>query len=74
MEAELELLGIVSWEAADAKLNGRVYLARHDGPFTCPDGEVVEVATVPLADLDSWLDGRDVCPDSVDLVVPRLPR
>ena len=60
--------------APDAKLNGRVYLAHSDGPFTCPDGEVVEVATVPLRDLPDWLGTHDVCPDSVDLVIPLLPR
>jgi isopentenyl-diphosphate delta-isomerase len=74
IDAPLELLGAASWEAPDAKLNGRVYLARSDGPFTCPDGEVVEVATVPLPDLPDWLRSHDVCPDSVELVVPRLPR
>jgi 8-oxo-dGTP pyrophosphatase MutT (NUDIX family) len=74
VDAPLELLGVASWEAPDARLNGRVYLARSDGPFTCPDGEVVEVATVPLPGLAAWLGTHDVCPDSVDLVVPRLPR
>jgi len=74
VDVPLALLGIASWEAPDARLNGRVYLGRSDGPFTCPDGEVVEVATVPLPELDAWLTDHDVCPDSVDLVVPRLPR
>ncbi len=74
VDARLELLGIERWEAADARLIGRVYLARSDGPFTCPDGEVVEVSTVSLQDLPTWLEGRDVCPDSRDLVVPLLPR
>jgi 8-oxo-dGTP pyrophosphatase MutT (NUDIX family) len=74
VDAPLELLGIESWEAPDTQLIGRVYLAHSDGPFTCPDGEVVEVATVPLPELGRWLEGRDVCPDSVDLVVPLLPR
>jgi len=74
VDASLELLGIDRWEAPDTRLIGRVYLARSDGPFTCPDGEVVEVATVSLPDLADWLDGRDVCPDSRDLVVPLLPR
>jgi 8-oxo-dGTP pyrophosphatase MutT (NUDIX family) len=74
VDVPLELLGIESWEAPDARLNGRIYLGRSDGPFTCPDGEVVEVATVPLPALPEWLAARDVCPDSVDLVVPRLPR
>jgi 8-oxo-dGTP pyrophosphatase MutT (NUDIX family) len=74
VDAELEPLGAASWSMPGVQLNGRVYLARSDGPFTCPDGEVAEVATVPLVDLDGWLQGRDVCPDSVDLVVPRLQR
>ena len=74
IDATLELLGISSWECADAKLNGRVYLAHSDGPFPCPDGEVVEVATVSLRDLPDWLGTHDVCPDSVDLVIPLLPR
>jgi 8-oxo-dGTP pyrophosphatase MutT (NUDIX family) len=74
VDVPLELLGIESWEAPDARLNGRIYLGRSDGPFTCPDGEVVEVATVPLRALHEWLADHDVCPDSVDLVVPRLPR
>jgi 8-oxo-dGTP pyrophosphatase MutT (NUDIX family) len=74
IDAPLELLGTASWEAPDAALNGRIYLARSDGPFTCPDGEVVEVATVSPASLDDWVRDHDVCPDSVDLVLPRLPR
>jgi 8-oxo-dGTP pyrophosphatase MutT (NUDIX family) len=74
IEADPQLVGIDRWDRHDARVNARVYLVTHDGPYPCPDGEVVEVATVPLADLDGWLAGHDVCPDSVDLVVPRLPR
>jgi 8-oxo-dGTP pyrophosphatase MutT (NUDIX family) len=73
IEVPLELLGAGSWEAPDTRLNGRVYLARSDGPFPCPDGEVVELDLVPRAELDAWLRTHDVCPDSVDLVLPRLP-
>lgn len=72
IDAAPELVAISSWDAPDAHLNARVYRVVHDGPFTCPDGEVVEVATVPLPELPAWLEGRDVCPDSVDLVVPHL--
>lgn len=72
VDAVPTLVGVHAWEAADVRLNARVYRATHDGPFTCPDGEVVEVATVPLDQLDDWLTGRDVCPDSLDLVVPHL--
>lgn len=74
IDAQPELLGTARWDRPDVGLNARIYLVVHDGPFTCPDGEVVEVDTVPVADLDDWLDGRLVCPDSVDLVVPLLPR
>jgi 8-oxo-dGTP pyrophosphatase MutT (NUDIX family) len=73
IDAEPVEVGRGSWSAWDTNLNARIYLTRSDGPFTCPDGEVVEVATVPLAALDEWLEGRDVCPDSVDLVLPHLP-
>jgi 8-oxo-dGTP pyrophosphatase MutT (NUDIX family) len=73
IDARPELAGTASWSAADTNLNARIYRATHDGPYTCPDGEVVEVTTVPLADLPAWLEGRDVCPDSVDLVLPHLP-
>jgi isopentenyldiphosphate isomerase len=73
VEAEVVLLGRAVWEQPDVALNGRVYLARHDGPFPCPDGEVVEVATVPLAEVRAWAAGRDVCPDSAALVLPLLP-
>jgi 8-oxo-dGTP pyrophosphatase MutT (NUDIX family) len=72
IDAPVQCLGVATWEQLDVALNGRVYVAHHDGPYPCPDGEVVEVATVPLRDLDRWLDGRDVCPDSKDLVVPLL--
>ena len=72
--APLTLLGTGSWEQPDVALNGRVYLARHDGPYPCPDGEVVEVVTVPLAEVERWAAGRDVCPDSAALVLPLLPQ
>jgi 8-oxo-dGTP pyrophosphatase MutT (NUDIX family) len=72
VDAEPVEVGRASWSAPDTNLNARIYLARSDGPFTCPDGEVVEVATVPVDQLDAWLAGRDVCPDSVDLVAPHV--
>ncbi len=67
------LVGIGAWTGPDTAVQGRVYLVRSDGPFTCPDGEVSEVAFVPLRELRAWLDGHEVCPDSVALVVPHLP-
>lgn len=73
VDAEPWLLAVDSWSGPDVQLNARVYLARHDGPFSCPDGEVVELAAVPRAELTGWLARHPVCPDSLDLVVPRLP-
>jgi 8-oxo-dGTP pyrophosphatase MutT (NUDIX family) len=73
IEAEPVLLGVASWEAPGVRVNGQVFLARSDGPFTCPDGEVVEVATVARSDLSAWVGSHAVCPDSVDLVLPNLP-
>ena len=49
----------------------RVYLARDDGPFTFPDGEVAELAWVPVAHARGVDRGREVCPDSLAIVVPR---
>lgn len=72
VEAEPELVAVTSWAAPHAVVNARVYLVTHDGPFRFDDGEVVEVATVPIEGLDAWLEGHDVCPDSVDLVVPMV--
>ena len=53
---------------------GTVFLARHDGPFTFPDGEVAASDRVPLARLDAWLDEHELVPDSVALAVPHLRR
>lgn len=72
VDAHPRLVAVTSWAAPGVSLNARVYRVVDDGPFTCPDGEVVEVTTVALADLDAWLRGRDVCPDSTDLVLPHL--
>ncbi|HEX8804910.1 MAG TPA: NUDIX domain-containing protein [Acidimicrobiales bacterium] len=61
-----------SYADADVAVAGRVFTVVHDGPFTCPDGEVAELALVPPGGLAAWLDRHDVCPDSRALVVPRL--
>lgn len=61
-----------TYDDADVSVLGRVYLARSDGPFTFPDGEVAEADRVPLADLAHWLLGRATCPDSVALAAGPL--
>lgn len=69
-------LGPVAYEvpAPTGPIIGRVFVVVTDAIPTCPDGEVVEVALVPLADLDAWLASRPVCPDSRAVVPPVLRR
>ena len=72
---ELEDLGGGHWvdAASGASLVGRVYVARHDGPFSFDDGEVVDARFVTFDELDALLaDGTPFCPDSIDLALPRL--
>lgn len=63
-------LGPVTYDADDGHLVGRVFVARHDGPLSCPDGEVVATDLIPLAEIDQWLHGRPVCPDSRQVALP----
>jgi 8-oxo-dGTP pyrophosphatase MutT (NUDIX family) len=70
--APLRPVGSGAYDDGDAPVNGRIYECVHDGPYPCPDGEVVEVRTVPLGELASFLDLHAHCPDSAALVLPRL--
>lgn len=71
--ADLDDRGQEAWAGQhDGRVVGRVFVVRHDGPFRPADGEVVAIDRVPLDGLAAWLADRPVCPDSVDLVVPRL--
>ena len=72
VRAPLEPLGMGTYEDDAVAEVCRVYRARSDGPFTFADGEVTEVAWVELDAVRAWLDGRQVCPDSVAVVLPRL--
>ena len=67
-------LGSVSYDAEDGHIVGRAYVVRYDGPLSCPDGEVVEVDTVPAVSIDAWAQGRSLCPDSQLLVLPLVKR
>ena len=68
----LERIGGGRWEGGRVREVAEVFLARTDDEPTCPDGEVVATARVPLVELDAWMAGRTVCPDSVALVGPHL--
>jgi isopentenyldiphosphate isomerase len=65
-------LGAFAYEDRQVAELARVYEVRHDGPFRFDDGEVTEVAWVPLGELDAWMADRAVCPDSATGVRPLL--
>ena len=73
MPPALEFLGDGRFEHPLMSVVGRVYRARHDGPFTFADGEVIAAEWVTRAALDDLLRQRDWCPDSVALALPLLP-
>ncbi|WP_426571657.1 NUDIX domain-containing protein [Aquihabitans sp. McL0605] len=72
VEAGLQEIGGGAYDDADVSLLGRVYLARHDGPFTFPDGEVLTADRIRLDDIEQWIAGRQLCPDSLTLAASAL--
>lgn len=72
VEAGLQALGGGPYDDDDVSLLGQVYLARHDGPFTFPDGEVIRADRIPLDEVESWIAGRELCPDSLTLAASVL--
>ena len=71
-ETALRELGAGSFTDADVSAVSRIYAVTHDGPFHPADGEVAELVLVPLSDIDGWLAGRLLCPDTRALVLPLL--
>ena len=72
VEAPLEDLGQGSWSSADVSVVGRTFLARHDGPFTFADGEIVTARFVARPELETLLRTEPFCPDSLALALPRF--
>ena len=72
IEVPLVHLGSGRYEDDRVRELAEVYLARSDGPFTFPDGEVAASARVALDELDPWSDGHDLVPDSLAIVAPLL--
>ena len=72
IDAGLQALGGGTYDDADVSVLGRVYLARHDGPFTFPDGEVLQADRIPLDEIEAWISGRELCPDSLTLAASAL--
>lgn len=72
IEAGLQAIGGGPYDDADVSVLGRVYLARHDGPFAFPDGEVVQADRIALDDVERWIASHEVCPDSLSLAAAAL--
>lgn len=72
VDAVLRQAGGGTYDDDDVSVLGRVFVARHDGPFTFPDGEVVAHERVPIADLGRLLEDRSWCPDSLALAAAAL--
>lgn len=68
----LRSLGTGRFDAPGVGINCGIYEVVHDGPYPCPDGEVVETSVVPIDALASWVEAHDVCPDSLAVVLPHL--
>jgi isopentenyldiphosphate isomerase len=69
----LELLGIGAYRDPDVQLVAATFLCRTEGPFTFADGEITEAHWVSQAEIPVWLQGKQFLPDTVALVLPRLP-
>ena len=70
---KLEFLGTGAYRDKDVQLVAATFLCRTDGPFTFSDGEITQAHWVSLTELPAWLQGKQFLPDSVALVLPRLP-
>ena len=69
----LELLGLGAYRDPDVQLIAAAFLCRSEGPFAFADGEITEAHWVSQAEIPVWLQGKDFLPDTVALVLPRLP-
>jgi len=65
-------LGSLRYDADDGHVVGRAYVVVTDDVVVPSDGEVVDVAEIPLTGLDEWIEGRDVCFDSMASALPLL--
>ena len=72
ISAELLDLGGGYFEDDDVALFGRVFLARHDGPYHFTDGEIVAIEMVTIEELDQLVPQREWCSDSIESALPLL--
>ena len=69
----LEMLGLGAYRDGDVQLVAATFLCRTEGPFAFADGEITQAHWVSRAEIPVWLQGKHFLPDSVALVLPRLP-
>lgn len=69
----LEFLGSGAYRDDDVQLVAATFLCRTEGPFTFADGEITQAHWVSRAEIPVWLQGKQFLPDSVALVLARLP-
>jgi 8-oxo-dGTP pyrophosphatase MutT (NUDIX family) len=72
VSAALERLGPLRFDCADGHVNGMVYVAQHEGPFTFTDGEVARVEWLGLDSIDKVLPQRTWCDDTIGAALPLL--
>lgn len=68
------LVGLAAGTYDDTEVSHlyRAYVVTHDGPLATPDGEVAELALVPVEALGGWSAGHELCPDTRAVLVPAL--
>lgn len=69
----LTFLGGGFYQNEDLAVVGHVYGLKYDGPITFTDGEVQRSQRVPLQEIGEWFENRQVCADSMALVIPKIP-
>jgi isopentenyldiphosphate isomerase len=70
--AALTPIGSLRYDADDGLVNGAVYVARHDGPFTFTDGEVARAEWLAFDRLDAVIGQREWCDDTLSVALPLL--
>lgn len=72
LDTELELIGQARFVDDNVAELCRGYRVVHDGPFTFPDGEVIEARWVTFAELAEMRAVHPFLPDSIALLLPLL--
>ena len=69
----VHLLGTGAYCDRDVRVVAASFVCRTDGPFMFADGEITEAHWVPTDELPVWLSARRFLPDSLAVVLPRIP-